>query len=80
LATRNSVLPSGPPSAQAKQPRSKARRLTFHGTYSGDRMWAVMVLVVKGDYVYVIDYYLYQKPTKELLAQFDTFLGTFDIK
>jgi hypothetical protein len=64
----------------AKVDGVKARRLTFHGTYAGDRMWAVMVLVVKGDYVYVIEYYLYQKPTEELLTQFDTCLGTFDIK
>jgi hypothetical protein len=58
----------------------QARRVTFHGTYDGAKMWMVEVIAVKGAYATSISACFDHEPTKAELAQFQTFLDTFTFK
>lgn len=57
-----------------------ARRIDYHGKYSGKTWYVLSVLAVKGSYLYEVTLWLPHKATAADRAMMDTYLATFSFK
>ena len=57
-----------------------ARRIDLHGKYDQAKVWLTVIVAVKGDRVYLLEYFTEHSPSASDRERLDTMLATFSFK